>query len=149
MATRRKAVTRSRITTRSSKAKQQQQPEELATIASHTSTITNTNTTTTRLISSETCSASNSPVKKYSVEIKNEEEEVCCWSTPKAKRFRIPEIESCPPAPKKQRGGGGACDDDDDASIKCSMRRSSIPFFTPPELADFFFRVSVPNMSAA
>ncbi|XP_059430961.1 cyclin-dependent protein kinase inhibitor SMR9-like [Corylus avellana] len=50
----------------------------------------------------------------------------CC--TPKAQRFRIPEISTCPPAPKKQR-----------LVSNCSLQRSPIAFFAPPDLELFFF----------
>ncbi|KAF5447794.1 hypothetical protein F2P56_033316 [Juglans regia] len=49
-------------------------------------------------------------------------------STPKAQRFRIPEMSTCPPAPKKQR-----------VVSNCSLQRSPIPFFAPPDLELFFF----------
>ncbi|KAB1200171.1 hypothetical protein CJ030_MR0G007916 [Morella rubra] len=49
-------------------------------------------------------------------------------STPKAQRFRIPEISTCPPAPKKQR-----------VISNCSLQRSPIAFFAPPDLELFFF----------
>ncbi|EOY32681.1 hypothetical protein QUC31_019321 [Theobroma cacao] len=49
-------------------------------------------------------------------------------STPKAQRFRIPEISSCPPAPKKQR-----------VLSSCSLQRTPIAFFAPPDLELFFF----------
>ncbi|KAJ6670805.1 CYCLIN-DEPENDENT PROTEIN KINASE INHIBITOR SMR13 [Salix viminalis] len=49
-------------------------------------------------------------------------------STPKAERFRIPEIQTCPPAPRKQRMVSG-----------CSLRRRPIAFFAPPDLELFFF----------
>ena len=48
-------------------------------------------------------------------------------STPKAERFRIPEIQTCPPAPRKQRM----------ISI-CSLQRRPIAFFAPPDLELFF-----------
>ncbi|KAH7512465.1 hypothetical protein FEM48_Zijuj12G0093600 [Ziziphus jujuba var. spinosa] len=48
-------------------------------------------------------------------------------STPKARRFRIPELLSCPPAPKKRR-----------VAPKCSSSRSPIAFFAPPDLEIFF-----------
>ncbi|KAL3533808.1 hypothetical protein ACH5RR_007329 [Cinchona calisaya] len=55
-------------------------------------------------------------------------------STPKAKRFRIPEILSCPSAPKKRRVVAVAADD-------CLSKGSSttIAFFAPPDLEAFFF----------
>ncbi|KAK9939672.1 hypothetical protein M0R45_016361 [Rubus argutus] len=49
-------------------------------------------------------------------------------STPKAERFRIPEIVSCPPAPKKQR-----------VNSNCLFRRTPIAFFAPPDLELFFY----------
>ncbi|XVF04726.1 hypothetical protein REPUB_Repub05bG0109900 [Reevesia pubescens] len=49
-------------------------------------------------------------------------------STPKAQRFRIPEIDTCPPAPKKQR-----------VLSNCSLQRTPIAFFAPPDLELFFF----------
>nr|DAD42359.1 TPA_asm: hypothetical protein HUJ06_000589 [Nelumbo nucifera] len=48
-------------------------------------------------------------------------------STPKAQRFRIPEVLSCPPAPKKRR-----------VASHCSSRRSPISFFSPPDIELFF-----------
>lgn len=49
-------------------------------------------------------------------------------STPKAERFRIPEIVSCPPAPKKQR-----------VNSNCLFRRTPIAFFAPPDIELFFY----------
>ncbi|XWS52531.1 hypothetical protein CRYUN_Cryun11dG0078700 [Craigia yunnanensis] len=49
-------------------------------------------------------------------------------STPKAQRFRIPKIDTCPPAPKKQR-----------VLSNCSLQRTPIAFFAPPDLELFFF----------
>ncbi|KAF8403813.1 hypothetical protein HHK36_011919 [Tetracentron sinense] len=49
-------------------------------------------------------------------------------STPKGQRFRIPEILTCPPAPKKLR-----------VASNCSSHRSPITFFAPPDLELFFF----------
>ncbi|XVF69626.1 hypothetical protein PTKIN_Ptkin11bG0096700 [Pterospermum kingtungense] len=49
-------------------------------------------------------------------------------STPKAQRFRIPEINTCPPAPKKQR-----------VLSNCSLQRTPIAFFAPPDLELFFY----------
>ncbi|KAG4915942.1 hypothetical protein JHK87_053499 [Glycine soja] len=42
---------------------------------------------------------------KYVEEESINEEDVCSsgCATPKAKRFRIPEVQTCPPAPKKRR----------------------------------------------
>ncbi|KAI4305088.1 hypothetical protein L6164_028477 [Bauhinia variegata] len=49
-------------------------------------------------------------------------------TTPKAERFRIPEISTCPPAPKKPR-----------VLPNCSLHRTPISFFAPPDLELFFF----------
>ncbi|CAL0335033.1 unnamed protein product [Lupinus luteus] len=49
-------------------------------------------------------------------------------STPKGHNFRIPEITTCPPAPKKPMV----------LSSNCSMHRSSLSFFSPPDLEHFF-----------
>ncbi|KAG7582757.1 hypothetical protein ISN44_As08g023210 [Arabidopsis suecica] len=49
----------------------------------------------------------------------------CC--TPKAKKSRIPEMLTCPPAPKKQR-----------VAKNCVLRRRQIVFFAPPEIELFF-----------
>ncbi|XP_059668912.1 cyclin-dependent protein kinase inhibitor SMR9-like [Cornus florida] len=49
-------------------------------------------------------------------------------STPKAQRFRIPEILTCPPAPKKRR-----------IVSNCSLQRTPIAFFAPPDIELFFF----------
>ncbi|MBA0757778.1 hypothetical protein Gotri_020845 [Gossypium trilobum] len=51
------------------------------------------------------------------------------FSTPKAQRFRIPEMETCPPAPKKQRL----------LLSDCSLQKTPIAFFAPPDLELFFF----------
>lgn len=58
-------------------------------------------------------------------------------ATPKAEKFRIPEITTCPPAPKKRR-----------VLKRCSsLRRNPIAFFAPPDLELFFF-VSLRDFSA-
>ncbi|XP_047313911.1 uncharacterized protein LOC124917556 [Impatiens glandulifera] len=52
-------------------------------------------------------------------------------STPKGKKYRIPEISKCPPAPMKKR-----------PSIvvsNCSLRRKPIAFFSSPDIELFFF----------
>ncbi|CDY68033.1 BnaCnng57370D [Brassica napus] len=51
----------------------------------------------------------------------------CC--TPKAQKSRIPEILTCPPAPKKQR-----------VSKNCVLRRRQIVFFAPAEIELFFVK---------
>lgn len=56
-------------------------------------------------------------------------------STPKGQKFRIPEVSTCPPAPKKQR-----------VVSNCSLRRSPLSFFVPPDL-DNFFLVTLPDVS--
>ncbi|GFZ13016.1 RNA-binding (RRM/RBD/RNP motifs) family protein [Actinidia rufa] len=48
-------------------------------------------------------------------------------STPRGHRFQIPEILTCPPAPKKRR-----------ALPNCSIRRTPIAFFAPPDIEHFF-----------
>ncbi|XVE61165.1 hypothetical protein DITRI_Ditri06bG0017900 [Diplodiscus trichospermus] len=61
-------------------------------------------------------------------------------STPKGRRFRIPEILSCPPAPMKPR-----------VAPKLLSRRSSsampITFFASPDIELFFF-LAFQNVSA-
>nr|AFK43069.1 unknown [Lotus japonicus] len=51
---------------------------------------------------------------------------VCC-STPKGQKFKIPEISTCPPAPKKPR-----------VLSNRSLRRSPLAFFAPLDLEVFF-----------
>ncbi|CAJ2640192.1 cyclin-dependent protein kinase inhibitor SMR13 [Trifolium pratense] len=57
-------------------------------------------------------------------------------STPKGQKFRIPEISTCPPAPKKQR-----------VVSNCSLRRSPLSFFVPPDLDHFFLVTTFPDVS--
>ncbi|KAL7084520.1 hypothetical protein ACP275_14G228100 [Erythranthe tilingii] len=52
-------------------------------------------------------------------------------STPKAERYRIPKIETCPPAPKKRR-----------IVTNCSLKRTSIAFFASPDI-DLFFNFAL------
>jgi hypothetical protein len=53
----------------------------------------------------------------------------CC--TPKAKRFRIPKMLTCPPAPKKRKvNPSEAC---------LSINRSPIALFSSPDIELFFF----------
>lgn len=59
-------------------------------------------------------------------------------STPKAKRHQIPEIQTCPPAPKKRRLVK--------SSLSSLMRTTSIssssatgPYFAPPDIELFFY----------
>lgn len=49
-------------------------------------------------------------------------------TTPKAQKYRIPEVSTCPPAPKKRRVVSG-----------CILRRTTpISFFDPPDIELFF-----------
>ncbi|KAK7392883.1 hypothetical protein VNO78_21333 [Psophocarpus tetragonolobus] len=70
------------------------------------------------------------------VDEKNDED-VC--ATPKGKRFRIPEVLTCPPAPKKRRV----------TLTSCSSKRS-ITFFASPDIELFLFSAikSVPPASS-
>ncbi|XP_054820003.1 cyclin-dependent protein kinase inhibitor SMR9 [Prosopis cineraria] len=63
-----------------------------------------------------------------------------CCSTPKGRKFRIPEIATCPPAPKKKKPSSLF-------SGTCSRRRSPISFFAPPDLELFFFLALPDNIS--
>lgn len=56
-------------------------------------------------------------------------------STPRAQRFQIPRIQTCPPAPKKRR-----------IASNCLSQRSPVPFFAPPDL-DLFFFVALRDIS--
>lgn len=60
------------------------------------------------------------------IDVSNNNNNSAC-STPKGQKFRIPEISTCPPAPKKQR-----------VVSNCSLRRSPLSFFVPPDLEHFF-----------
>ncbi|KAF3609602.1 hypothetical protein DY000_02049601 [Brassica cretica] len=53
----------------------------------------------------------------------------CC--TPKSQKSRIPEMLTCPPAPKKQR-----------VPPNCTLRRRQIVFFAPPEIELFFVKAN-------
>ncbi|KDO53710.1 hypothetical protein CISIN_1g042330mg, partial [Citrus sinensis] len=59
-------------------------------------------------------------------------------ATPKAKRFRIPEKLSCPPAPMKKRV----------TSSNLSSKRSPINFFNSPDIEIFFLFASQKNISS-
>lgn len=73
-----------------------------------------------------------SSLKRSNDEIENNN--IC--STPKAERFRIPEIKTCPPAPKKRRISSSSSS----SSSSChSLRRNPVTFFAPPDLDLFFF----------
>ncbi|CAH9133311.1 unnamed protein product [Cuscuta epithymum] len=62
-------------------------------------------------------------------EIEAAADDICL--TPKAARFRIPEIKTCPPAPKKRRRTT--------VGKSCSVRRIPIAFFAPADLDLFFY----------
>ncbi|KAK7285575.1 hypothetical protein RJT34_20351 [Clitoria ternatea] len=68
----------------------------------------------------------------------DKEDHVCSsgCATPKAKRFRIPEVLTCPPAPKKRR-----------VMPNCSSNRSPIAFYASPDIELFFFS-ALRNVSA-
>ncbi|KAK7355166.1 hypothetical protein VNO80_14414 [Phaseolus coccineus] len=71
-------------------------------------------------------SSSSSGTKEVKSVDDHNEEDIC--STPKGKRFRIPEVSTCPPAPKKRR-----------VAITCSTKKSPIAFFASPDMELFFF----------
>lgn len=58
-------------------------------------------------------------------------------STPKGQKFRIPEVSTCPPAPKKPR-----------VVSNFSLRRSPLALFAPPDL-EIFFCVALPDVSVS
>ncbi|KAF6168340.1 hypothetical protein GIB67_018180 [Kingdonia uniflora] len=60
-------------------------------------------------------------------------------STPKAKRYRIPDIVSCPPAPKKRRAL---------SQTFLTSHRSPISFFASPDIELFFYSTlpKIPNI---
>ncbi|KAK7277011.1 hypothetical protein RIF29_18160 [Crotalaria pallida] len=57
-------------------------------------------------------------------------------STPKGAKFRIPEVSTCPPAPKKKPRL---------LSNNCSLRISPAALFAPPDLEIFFSSVVLPQ----
>ncbi|XP_042499907.1 cyclin-dependent protein kinase inhibitor SMR9-like [Macadamia integrifolia] len=81
------------------------------------------------------CSSSSSATTNFDETLKkadrdrdNNSNDMSGCSTPKGQRFRIPDILSCPPAPKKRR-----------VAPNWSSPRSPISFFSPPDLELFFF----------
>ncbi|XP_027351087.1 cyclin-dependent protein kinase inhibitor SMR9-like [Abrus precatorius] len=71
--------------------------------------------------------------------VEEDNEEDFCSSgcaTPKGKRFRIPEVLTCPSAPKKRR-----------VMPNCSSNRPPITFFASPDIELFFFS-ALRNVSA-
>ncbi|XP_057505530.1 cyclin-dependent protein kinase inhibitor SMR9-like [Actinidia eriantha] len=83
-------------------------------------------------MSMEFLSSLKSSEKRLLIEKKPHEgdrsEDISGCSTPRAKRYRLPETLSCPPPPKKKRM----------APAKCSLRTSPITFFSPPDIELFF-----------
>ncbi|XP_050221320.1 cyclin-dependent protein kinase inhibitor SMR13 [Mercurialis annua] len=77
---------------------------------------------------SPSCSSTATSFRIDSFEFDDTNYSTSVCSTPKAKKFRIPEIETCPPAPKKQR-----------VISNCSLKRRPIAFFASPDLELFFF----------
>nr|KYP70539.1 hypothetical protein KK1_009759 [Cajanus cajan] len=77
-------------------------------------------------------SASSSCQEQGICNVEEDNKDVCSSSsgcaTPKAKRHRIQELLTCPPAPKKRR-----------ARPNCSSNRSQIAFFSSPDIELFFF----------
>lgn len=67
-------------------------------------------------------------------EVADDDVSTSLCSTPKGKKFQIPEISTCPPAPKKQR-----------VLSNCSLRRSPLAFFAPPDL-EIFLCVALPDV---
>ncbi|PIN12354.1 hypothetical protein CDL12_15032 [Handroanthus impetiginosus] len=69
-------------------------------------------------------SPANSPAK---LDSSTENVDIC--STPKADRYRIPETQTCPPAPKKRR-----------IITSCNpLRRRPIAFYASPDIELFFY----------
>ncbi|XP_059281395.1 cyclin-dependent protein kinase inhibitor SMR13-like [Lycium ferocissimum] len=61
------------------------------------------------------------------------------YSTPKAEKFRIPDIKTCPPAPKKKRRIlFSSSSSSSAAACNTSLKRSPISFFTPLDLDHLF-----------
>nr|GMD67428.1 cyclin-dependent protein kinase inhibitor SMR9-like [Ipomoea batatas] len=60
-------------------------------------------------------------------------DDVC--STPKAERFRIPAMDTCPPAPKKRR----VMTSWPPPSLRRSSNAPPIAFFAPPDIELFFY----------
>ncbi|OIT08575.1 hypothetical protein A4A49_53278 [Nicotiana attenuata] len=100
-----------RSTRRSTTSSQKQQPlkknEEISTISPCKTSLKNNSTM---------------------IDGSNSSNEYCC-STPKAKRYQIQEIKTCPPAPKKKRRivSSKSC------NTSSSLKRTPISLFTPPD----------------
>lgn len=67
-----------------------------------------------------------SPAKTKRDRSDDEHENVEACKTPKGERFRIPEITTCPPAPKKRR-------------LMSPLQKTPITFFLPPPDVELFF----------
>ncbi|KAG4982684.1 hypothetical protein JHK82_027539 [Glycine max] len=76
------------------------------------------------------------------------EEDICSsvCSTPKGKRFRIPEVLKCPPAPKKRKITTTTTIT---SSCSSKTKRSSIAFFASPDIELFFFSAIKSSVPAA
>lgn len=91
------------------------------------------------------------PTSSATKEIKGEdlnEEDICSsvCSTPKGKRFRIPEVLKCPPAPKKRKITTTTTIT---SSCSSKTKRSSIAFFASPDIELFFFSAIKSSVPAA
>jgi len=89
----------------------------------------------------EHATASSSSQEQGFTNVEEDGSEGVCSSvcaTPKAKRFRIPEVLTCPPAPKKRRAL---------VIPNCSSNRSPVTFFASPDIELFFFS-ALRNVSA-
>ncbi|KAI3823237.1 hypothetical protein L1987_04670 [Smallanthus sonchifolius] len=68
-------------------------------------------------------------LKKKKLQETNKVDEISSigCTTPKAQKYRIPVVLTCPPAPKKRR-----------LVSSCTLRRTPISFFDPPDIELFF-----------
>lgn len=80
----------------------------------------NSDITSRTTTSSSTTSTSSTATSSSSIPASG-----CC--TPKSEKSRIPEMLTCPPAPKKQK-----------VAQNCALRRRQIAFFAPPDVELFF-----------
>lgn len=86
----------------------------------------------------KSCTSSGSQLQMIRT-VEEDNEEVVCSSgctTPKAKRFRIPEILTCPPAPKKRR-----------VIPSYSSNRLPIAVFSSQDIDELFFSALIRNVS--
>jgi len=115
--------TRQQRRTAQFKKKQQQQPQ-------HTKSNKKQETDLVPTVLPSSCSSISSQDSSKEVDMQGSEVidvSLSPCSTPKGQKFRIPEISTCPPAPKKPR-----------VLSNCSLRRSPLSFFVPPDLEHFF-----------